>query len=75
MGTTRSTEYQAFLKRLIAARKAAKLTQGDVAKLLGKPQSFISKCESGERRVDIIELDAFASVYKKPLNFFVKGTR
>ena len=71
MATTRTSEYQAFLKRLIAARKAMKLTQGDVARLLGKPQSFVSKSESGERRVDPVELRAFAQIYRKPLRYFL----
>jgi hypothetical protein len=41
-----------------------------VAKKLAKPQSFISKCESGERRVDFVELQHLAQIYKKPLSFF-----
>jgi transcriptional regulator with XRE-family HTH domain len=39
-------------------RAAAGLRQEDVAKLLGRPQSFVSKYESGERRLDILELRA-----------------
>lgn len=71
MAATRGTEYRRFLARLRAAREGAGLTQVQVAARLGVPQSFVSKCESGERRVDVIELDALARVYRKPLQFFV----
>lgn len=47
------------------------MTQAEVAAALKKPQSFVSKCESGERRVDIIELYDFAMIYGKPLDFFL----
>ncbi len=60
-----------FLKRLREARQAAGLTQVEVAAKLGRPQSYVSKCESGERRVDVVELQEFAELYKKGLNFFV----
>jgi transcriptional regulator with XRE-family HTH domain len=59
------------LKRLHQAREEAGLTQVEVSMALGKPQSYVSKCESGERRVDIIELLDFARIYNKPLDFFV----
>lgn len=64
-------QYKAFLDRLRAAREAAGLRQEQVARSLGKPQSFVSKCESGERRVDFIELLEFSKLYRKPLEFFV----
>ena len=48
----------------------AGLTQVDVAQTLGKPQSYVSKCESGERREDFVELLDFAKIYNKPLDFF-----
>jgi transcriptional regulator with XRE-family HTH domain len=72
MRSLHTVEYNAFLKKLIAARKYAKLSQAEVAKFLCKPQSFISKCESGERRVDIVELKKFAEIYKKGLKYFVE---
>jgi transcriptional regulator with XRE-family HTH domain len=37
-------------------RKAANLSQRELAVRLGKPQSFVSKYESGERRLDILEI-------------------
>jgi hypothetical protein len=40
------------------------------AQALDQPQSYISKCELGERRVDFIELKEFAKAYNVPLSFF-----
>jgi transcriptional regulator with XRE-family HTH domain len=42
-------------RTLIAARKEAGITQAQLAKALRRPQSFISKYERGERRLDVIE--------------------
>jgi transcriptional regulator with XRE-family HTH domain len=53
--TVHSAGQQAFRDMIIAARKGAGLTQEEVAKRLGKPQSFVAKYEGGERRVDVIE--------------------
>ncbi|MGO9574295.1 MAG: helix-turn-helix domain-containing protein [Terriglobales bacterium] len=58
------------MKRLKRARIDAGLTQVEVAKLLSRPQSFISKSESGERRVDFVELLHLAKIYRKPPGFF-----
>ena len=58
-----SSEYQAFLALLVQARKDAGLSQVQAAERYGKPQSFISKCESGERRVDVVELVRFCEIY------------
>lgn len=66
-----SERYQAFLKRLRAARKDAGLTQVEVAGLLKVPQSYVSKCESGERRVDVVELADFAELYQKDVIYFL----
>jgi len=74
MSSAQSTQYQAFLQRLRAARHKAGLTQAEVAKKLGRPQSFVSKCESGERRVDVLELAEFSQLYQVSLDSFVRPT-
>lgn len=68
----RSAAYRLFLTRLREARRVAGLTQAEVAAKLRRPQSFVSKCESGERRVDVVELTEFARLYEKDLEFFVQ---
>jgi transcriptional regulator with XRE-family HTH domain len=50
-------------ERLRAARERAGLTQADAADALGRPQNFVSKCETAERRIDAIELAEFAELY------------
>ncbi len=71
----RSRKYRRFIAQLRAARLSAGITQQDVARELGKPQSYVSKCESEERRVDIVELNAFAKLYGKSLKFFLRKPR
>ncbi len=66
-----SKAYKKVAVRLKQARIEANLTQAQVAKKLGKPQSFISKIESAERRLDVAELQVLAVVYKKKLDYFV----
>lgn len=65
-------DYKAFRKRLREAREAADLSQQDVADLLSKPQTWVSKNEAGERRVDAVELARLARVLKKPMSWFVQ---
>jgi hypothetical protein len=36
-------------------------------------QSYVSKCESGERRVDVLEFREFARLYRKPLRWFIEA--
>jgi len=64
-------EYAYFVGRLRKARIEAKLTQAQVAKKLGRPQSHISNVESGQQRVDVVELKRFAKFYNKNINYFL----
>jgi len=48
--------YERLRSLLVEARKQAGLTQADLATRLGRPQSFVSKYERGERRLDVVEL-------------------
>ena len=66
-------EYKRMRERLREAREAAAMTQEKVAEHLGKPQSFVSKVETGERRIDPTELEKFAKLYGKPVTFFLGG--
>ena len=50
-----SEPYGVLLRVLIDARRGAGLRQTDLAERLGKPQSFVSKIERGERRIDLVE--------------------
>ncbi|MFT8783593.1 helix-turn-helix domain-containing protein [Acetobacter syzygii] len=43
------------MELLIAARRGKGLTQTTLAERLGKPQSYVAKYETGERRIDVIE--------------------
>jgi transcriptional regulator with XRE-family HTH domain len=62
MRSVYTDEYAAVLKCLVAARKRARLTQQELAARLAKPQSFISKYENGERRIDVAEFLYIARV-------------
>lgn len=66
-----TAEYQYLLRRLREARRQAGLTQVQVAKALARPQSFVTKCELGERRLDPVDLQRFARLYRKSLSFFL----
>ncbi len=67
-----SKDYKNVIERLKKARFDAHLKQSGVAQKLKKPQSYISKIERGERRVDITELKDLAKIYKKDINYFIK---
>ena len=73
MGSSKALQtkrYRTFLARLRAAREEAGLTQAEVGKKVGRPQTWVSKCEIGERRVDFVELEDFAKAYGQPLSYF-----
>ena len=55
-------KYRHFLKLVTAARKTAGLSQHELARKLDKPQSYVSKYERGERRLDVIEFLEIANL-------------
>lgn len=68
----RTKEYQDFALKLRSARLEAGLTQVEAAKKLKRPQSYISKAEAGEQRLDIVEIKKFARLYKKDVRYFIR---
>lgn len=65
-----SDKYDRFRQRLIEARKQAGLTQVELSERLSRPQSFVSKYERGERRLDVIEFFEVArAMGVDPLDF------
>jgi transcriptional regulator with XRE-family HTH domain len=71
MGTIDQAEYRIMADRLRQAREKSGLTQDEVAEELRKPQSFVSKVENGDRRIDPVELCYFAALYGKSITWFV----
>ena len=63
--STFTKRYQWFCEVLINARKRNGLTQVEVAATLGTPQSYVSKYESGERRLDVVEFIAVATALRE----------
>lgn len=57
-----SESHNALVQLIIDKRKAAGLTQDDLARTLGEHQSFIARLESGQRRIDVVEYIALSRV-------------
>ena len=66
-----SARYAVFLKVLKKTRQKAGLTQAQLARKIGETQTFVSKCERGERRIDVIELQVFCRAFGVSLKQFV----
>ena len=54
--------YARFQEMLVEARKKSRLSQQEVADRLGRPQTYVSKCELGTRRMDVVEFLEMAEV-------------
>ena len=67
-----TNQYRRFRALLIQARKAAGLTQVALAEQLERPQSFVSKVERGERRLDVIEFLEVARVLRLDVVAFLQ---
>lgn len=71
--STLYTRENEVLSQLIREmRNAAGLTQAACAEALGKPQSYVSKIESGTQRIDLIQLKEYCSICNVSLTIFVK---
>lgn len=71
MKSIHTIEYHQFCELLIRARKNSNLTQEDLAELLGKPQSYVSKYETCERRLDVVEFVQIARAIGISIQDFV----
>lgn len=67
-----SKEHKTIIEKLKKARQEAGLDQIEVAKKLSRSQSYLSKIESGQRKIDVVQLKKFASLYKKRINYFLE---
>ena len=65
-------EHLHMIAQLKRARQVLGLRQDKVAQKLDRTQSYVSKIESGQRRIDISQLKEFARIYKKSLDFFLR---
>lgn len=64
--STHNSDYQALLAVLRTVRKRQNVSQVELAERLGNTQTFVSKCERGERRIDVVELVEFAEALGVP---------
>ncbi|MCK4794908.1 MAG: helix-turn-helix transcriptional regulator [Desulfobacteraceae bacterium] len=67
-----TADYGVFLRILRKARQDAGLTQEQLAERLGQTQSFISKCERGERRLDVVEIRRICQVMELSFVEFIE---
>ena len=67
-----TTEYNLLRSMLREFRKRSNVTQNDLAARLEETQSFVSKCERGERRLDLVQLNAFCKALEIELVDFVQ---
>jgi transcriptional regulator with XRE-family HTH domain len=65
-------DYEYIITKLKEARIESGLKQEAVAEKIGKYQSYLSKIENGDRRIDVLELSELADIYNKELDYFVK---
>lgn len=75
MSTGETRAYAALTAVLKRTRKQCGLTQVALAALLDKPQSYVSKYESGERRLDVIEFLAIAQKNGGRSRGYAQGSR
>jgi transcriptional regulator with XRE-family HTH domain len=72
LSAERQRDRKVFLRLLLRVRIEAKLTQAQLAKMLGVTQARVSKYEQGERRIDMLELKAVCDAISLPLTEFAR---
>jgi len=72
MATIYDPAYKLIVARVREARQCSGITQAQAAAKLRRPQSYISRVEAGQHRIDILEMLAFARIYSQPLEFFIQ---
>ncbi|WP_312284286.1 helix-turn-helix domain-containing protein [Yokenella regensburgei] len=73
MTSVYSHEYQMVIRALREARVANHLTQEEIGRAMGRPQSFVAKVENGERRLDIVEFIYLCRLVKiDPIDIIAK---
>lgn len=70
--TIYTNDHKYLVEQLKKARSQAGLDQKQVAGILKKTQSYVSKIESGQRRIDINQLKELAKIYNKDIGYFIK---
>ncbi|UXY09684.1 helix-turn-helix domain-containing protein [Kosakonia sp. ML.JS2a] len=75
MASIYSEQYQSVITALKKARKERGITQVQLAEALGRPQSFIAKIESGERRLDVVEFVHLARLVGLDPNRIINNIR
>ena len=75
MSNLSSKAYVALVDALIATRKELGVTQEDLAGRLGKTQSFVSKSERRQRRIDFVEFIAIAEALGLDAPDFLRSLR
>ncbi len=70
ISSTHNPKYKRFCHLIIEKRRQQGVTQSQLAEKLGRPQSFVSKYENGERRIDLIEfMEIAAALGIDPVKF------
>ena len=75
MSSNAESERLKLGERLREAREYLQLSQDEVARALGVPRAAISLIESGQRKVEALELKKFAQIYQRPVNHFTGGNQ
>ncbi|MGQ0770718.1 helix-turn-helix domain-containing protein [Acinetobacter baumannii] len=71
MRSIHDPRYQDLIKKLIELRESKNVTQVELARRLNKPQSYVSKIEILERRIDVIELIDWLNVLETDISDFL----